>query len=316
LPKYAIIQAPSVLGHIPSHLGVGRMPEFLLGLGLAEELSARRARRVESPPYHPGRDPDTQIMNPGALHEYSIALADSVEEVLDVGEFPIVLGGDCSILLGSMLALKRRGRSGLLYIDGHADFYQPEANPISGAASASDLAFATGRGPGIVTDLEHRGPLVRDDDVVLFGDRSAAAQVRHRCQPLPSDFLVFDRDQVRRLGADAAVEEAVDHLTREGGPAGYWIHVDVDVLDPSIMAAVDDPLPDGFSWDEFRTVLRIAATSQRALGAQFTIYNPDMDGDGTSGKGLVASIVSSLAQHSGSSAPNSPTEASDVRFAE
>jgi hypothetical protein len=91
LPNYAIIEAPSVLGHIPFHLGVARMPEFLLGLGLAERLSARRAGRVESPPYQPGRDPDTEIMNPGALQEYSIALADSVEEVLDVGEFPIVL---------------------------------------------------------------------------------------------------------------------------------------------------------------------------------------------------------------------------------
>jgi hypothetical protein len=68
-----------------------------------------------------------------------------------------VLGGDCSILLGAMLALRRRGRYGLLYIDGDADFYQPEVNPLSGAASASDLAFATGRGPDVVADIEADG---------------------------------------------------------------------------------------------------------------------------------------------------------------
>ena len=111
-------------------------------------------------------------MNPRALRDYCPQLADAVSAVLDAGEFPIVLRGDCSILLGSMLALRRRGRYGLLYIDGDADFYQPQANPLRGAASASDLAFATGRGPDIVADIEGR-PLsatsvLRDDDVVAL----------------------------------------------------------------------------------------------------------------------------------------------------
>jgi hypothetical protein len=83
-------------------------------------------------------------MNPQAIRDYSPLLADAVTAALDAGEFPVVLGGDCSILLGTMLALRRRGRYGLLYIDGDADFYQPEVNPLNGAASASDLAFATG----------------------------------------------------------------------------------------------------------------------------------------------------------------------------
>ena len=113
-------------------------------------------------------------------------LADAIAEVLDAGEFPIVLGGDCSIVLGAMLALRRRGRYGLLYIDGDADFYQPEANPLDGAAaSASDLAFATGRGPDVVCDLEQRRPLVRDDDVVVFACRDAADRDPRDCQPLP-----------------------------------------------------------------------------------------------------------------------------------
>ncbi len=82
-------------------------------------------------------------MNPQAINDYSTLLADAVAAVLDAGEFPVVLGGGCSILLGAMLALKRRGRYGLLYIDGDADYYQPQVNPLSGAVSASDIAFAT-----------------------------------------------------------------------------------------------------------------------------------------------------------------------------
>jgi hypothetical protein len=57
-------------------------------------------------------------------------LADQIEAILDNGEFPVVLGGDCSLLLGTALALRRRGRYGVLYIDGDADFYRPEVNPV------------------------------------------------------------------------------------------------------------------------------------------------------------------------------------------
>jgi arginase len=218
MPRYAIVEAPSALGHVPEHLGVERAPEVLLGAGLADGLAARRAGRVEAAGYRADRDPGTLVMNPQAIRDYSPLLADAVTAVLDHGEFPVMLGGDCSILLGTMLALRRRGRYGLLYIDGDADFYQPEANPLGGAASASDLAFATGRGPDIVTNIEGLLPLVRAEDVVVFGCRDAAARGRRGCQPLPAGMLVVDRAQVRRLGAGAAVPEAVRYLTRDGGP--------------------------------------------------------------------------------------------------
>jgi arginase len=104
----------------------------------------------------------------------------------------------------------------------------------------------------------------------------------------------MDGDQVRRLGVVTAMQEAVAHLTRPGGPEGYWIHLDADVLDSSIMHAVDDPLPDGLSWDDLRAALRIAADSERAIGFQVTIYNPDLDSDGASGRGLAATIADSL----------------------
>jgi arginase len=235
-------------------------------------------------------------MNPQAIRDYSPLLADAVTAVLDEGEFPVVLGGDCSILLGTMLALRRRGRYGLLYIDGDADFYQPEVNPLNGAASASDLAFATGYGPGVVTDIEGQQPLVRAADVVVFACRDAADRKRRGCQPLPTGLLVADRDQVRRLGAGAAAREAVGYLTRDGGPEeGFWIHLDADVLDETIMQAVDDPRPDGLAWDEVVSALSIAVRSGRAVGLQVAIYNPDIDADGSNGRGLATTVREALA---------------------
>jgi arginase len=296
MPRYAIVEAPSALGHVPEHLGVERAPEVLLGAGLADGLAARRAGRVEAVGYSADRDPGTLVMNPQAIRDYSPLLADAVTAVLGEGEFPIVLGGDCSIVLGTMLALRRRGRYGLLYIDGDADFYQPEANPLGGAASASDLAFATGYGPAVVTDIEGRLPLVRADDVVVFACRDAADRERRGCQPLPSGMLVIDRDQVRRLGAGAAAREAVRYLTREGGPEdGFWIHLDADVFDETIMQAVDDPRPNGLAWYEVASALSIAVRSGRAAGLQVAIYNPDIDAGGAAGRGLAATVREALA---------------------
>ena len=294
--SFAIVEAPSALGHVPEHLGVERAPEVLLEAGLADGLAARRAGRVDATGYSPTRDPETQIMNPRALSDYSPLLADAVAETLDAGEFPVVLGGDCSILLGTMLALRRRGRYGLLYIDGDADFFQPAVNPIRGAASASDLAFATGRGPDIVSDIEHRRPLVRDGDVAVLASRDAGDRERLGCQPLPTELLVVDRDDVRRLGVDAATREAVAFLTRDGGPPdGFWIHLDADVFDETIMQAVDDPRPDGLTWAEVTTALRIALGSGRAVGLQTAIYNPDIDHDRSNGRGLAACVHAALA---------------------
>ena len=187
---FAVIEAPSILGLRPT--GVEMLPEALIRAGLIDRLNARHAGRVApQTPYDFERDPATLTLNATGIATYSQALADVVGEVMDRGEFPVVLGGDCSILLGNLLALKRRGRYGLLFMDGHADFYNPEANP-NGEAASMELAFATGRGPDVLTNIEGRGPLVNDEDVVAFGFRDAAEQAAYGSQPLPPQLHAID----------------------------------------------------------------------------------------------------------------------------
>lgn len=291
--RYAIIEAPSILGLKPT--GVDRLPTVLLQHGLADQLHARRAGRVvPTAAYDARRDPQTLTLNARGIAEYSVQLADAVTDVVERDEFPVLLGGDCSILLGSALALRRRGRYGLLFIDGHADFYQPEANP-SGEAASMDLAFATGRGPELLTNLEGLRPLVRDEDVVAFGFRDAQEQHQYGSQPLPPTVLALDLQEVRRLGVKQAAQRAVEHLTAADRPTqGFFIHLDADVVSDALMPAVDYRTPDGLSWDELRTVLETALASGRAVGIEITIYNPSLDADGSSGRELARTLVQAL----------------------
>jgi arginase len=294
----AVLEAPSALGHVPEHRGVELAPARLLEEGIAQGLGAVVAGRVEAPGYSPARDPETKVMNVGPLVDYSSRLADAVGEIAEAERFALVLGGDCSILLGTMLGLRRRGRFGLLYIDGHADFWQPERNPIEGAASASDLAFATGHGPRALTELEGFSPLVDPRDVVVFGNRDRAERGEGGCRPLPHEMGVIGRDRVHTLGLEGAMAEALGLLQRGGEDEldGFWIHLDADVLDETIMQAVDDPRPDGLMWGELASALGMAIGSGAAIGLQITIYNPDFDRTGANGRGLATTVNTVLSE--------------------
>jgi arginase len=284
---FAILDAPSILGLFPK--GVERLPDALRAAGLTERLGATHAGRLEPPPYHPARDPDTLLNNPVAIADYSVLLADAVGALLDARTIPVVLGGDCSIVLGCLLALKRRGRYGLLFLDGHADFYQPEAEP-NGEAASMDLALATGRGPAVVTDLEGRRPLVHEADVVLLGRRDAADAEEHGSQRIEDTAVeVIDLAAVRLEGAAVAAARAIGRLS---APAlcGFWVHLDADVLDDAVMPAVDYRMPGGLSWDELVIALRAAVATGRMVGIDVTIFNPKLDDDGAIARSFVEAL--------------------------
>jgi arginase len=287
-----VVEAPSHLGLRAE--GVEKLPEALLLSGLGDRLGAVRGGRVTAPAFEAGVDPDTGMLNPIGLRDYAVGLADVVGSALDAGAIPFVLGGDCSILLGNMLALRRRGRYGLLFIDGHADFYQPAAEP-TGEAASMDLALVTGRGPEIVTNLENRRPLVLDEDVVVFGARDAEQAAADGSQPLAPTIRMIDLRTVREQGIELATLDALAHLERNG-PTGFWIHLDVDVLDDRIMPAVDYRLTDGFSWGELTTVLSAATASERFAGLEITIFNPTLDPEGRIAAALVDALVAGISR--------------------
>lgn len=213
--------------------------------------------------------------------------------VLDKKQFPVVLGGDCSILIGTLLSLRRSGKYGLFFIDGHADFYQPQAS-LTGEVADMDLALVSGRGPDILTNIDGLKSLVQDGDAVVFGYRDAEQSTSYGSQDVRETKMhVFDLSQVKALKITTAASLAVQKLLKDE-LAGFWIHLDADVLDDRIMPAVDYRLDGGLSFSELSVLLRILIASRHAVGMNITIFNPHLDLDGSIAKNFVSSIVAGL----------------------
>lgn len=289
---WTVVEAPSGLGlRAP---GVEGLPRAMARAGLPDALGAQAGATLEVPAKTLVKDVATGVLHAPQVAQFATLLADTVGELLICGRVPLVLGGDCSILLGNALALRRRGCFGLLFLDGHADFYQPAAEP-TGEAASMDLALVTGHGPALVAEQAgHRDPLIRPEDAVAFGFRDGEDSAREGSQPLPADLLALDLAAIRRRGAGAAARDALAHLTRPAGPERFWIHIDADVLDDAVMPAVDYRLPGGLRTDELTDVLRTAMGTGRVAGVEVTIYNPTLDPDGAAGRRLANALADGL----------------------
>jgi arginase len=139
----AVIEAPFNLGLRPprpgAQPGVRRLAEVLVANGLPGAIGAVATTRVDPPLYVNNVEPGDGVRNATLIYDYSLKLADIVGRAIDAGQFPLVLGGDCSILLGDLLALRRRGRYGLVYLDAHSDTDLPSATHVTSGAG-SDIS--------------------------------------------------------------------------------------------------------------------------------------------------------------------------------
>jgi arginase len=236
------------------------------------------------------------MRNGPEIASYTQVLAARLGELFDAGRWPLVLGGDCSVLLGAMLALKRRGRYGLLFIDGHLDFRHPGNSSRVGAVAGEDLAVVTGRGLPEHTDIQGLGPYVRDEDVVAIGEREGDEQT---ADVLDTRIEVIDLERVRRLGGVEAAWTRARDIFEERGLAGFWIHLDIDVLDSDLMPAVDSPQPGGLGMEELERLLELATAAPLAVGAEVTIFDPELDPSGRLAERLASLLVDGVRRGAG-----------------
>ncbi len=298
-----IVAAPSSLGLRPAspghEPGAWRAPKALLSAGLVSRLDPVRVVELPHPAYEFEAQPATRIRNGVAIREHALVLADVVGQTLEAGRFALVLGGDCSILLGCLLGARRGGHSGLIHVDGHSDFSHPgnyDTASTLGAVAGMDLALATGRGELLLTHWPAAGiPLVPDDDAIQVGDRESPTPDGPGFDAVPDTSIRrFTVQQVLQLGTAEVSERVAEHLERRGLERA-WIHVDLDVLDQRVMPAVDSPGSPGLGFAQLADLISRLVATGRPVGMDVTIYDPELDPHGTYPGAIVECIASSLA---------------------
>lgn len=274
---------PNAAGAEPGTWGA---PHALREAGLSQRLGAVAMTELPRPPYQVEAQLGTRVRNGVTLREHSLLLADAVSDAIAGGRLPVVVGGDCSVLLGCLGGARRHRQIALVHIDGHPDFTHPGNHDFSnpGAAAGMDLALATGRGELLLTRWPGiDGPLVEDRSVVQIGDRTG--------QALPADLLVIGIDELLATGVEATARRAVEHL-QAAHP--IWVHVDLDVLDAAVLPAVDSPGTPGLTYEQLTRLLSRLRQTGRILGVDVTIYDPHLDPDSAYTPAIVGCVVAGL----------------------
>jgi len=223
---------------------------------------------IEIPVFEEKRDSNTNILNCKAWKNLSRDTAEKLLTIQEKVDFTIILGGDCSVLLGIFGAFRlAQMRVGLVSLDGHTDYRDPSSS-LSGEPADLELAILTGMGPCELTELFGSPPLLQPADSVICGYREPDLIA-------DSSILHFDAHTFKATGAVNMANKALlplCHLDR------LWFNLDVDVLDPSLMP-VYFPEPDGLSLDETLAFLSTSLQSGKFTGMSVTCYHPNLDPD-------------------------------------
>jgi arginase len=288
----AILGAPSSIGIRPYDDGTPRRLDLAPGVlrqqGLVGRLAARDEGDVTPPPYEDFERPGLRPRNEDGVVSYSRELGRRIAAAAADGSFVLVLGGDCSIVLGSLLGARASGSPvGLAYVDAHADFGSPEESRTGSAASMC-LGLAVGRGDTPLARLAGEEPLVRPAGVALLGRRDHDEPWYGHAALAASEVLDLPHAAVRERGPREVARAA---LARLGGLAGgFWVHLDADVFDPADVPAVDSPTPGGLRAAEVTELIAPLVRHPRALGMELTIYDPALDPQRTSAA-LLAGVL-------------------------
>jgi arginase len=296
----AIIGAPSSIGIRPYDDGqarhLNRAPAVLRERGLVRRLGALDfGDVVPRLPYADYVRPPDRPRNEADVLAYSRQLADVVAAAVGPGRFALVLGGDCSIVLGSLLGAKRAVGAplGLAYVDAHADFATVEESETGSAASMA-LALAVGRGASRLARLGGEVPLVDARHVAIVGRRDGDLAPPHRALATSG---ILDLPHADAMPIDTGyLAAATMARTAARDVQGFWIQVDVDVLDPSVMRAVDSPEWGGLTAAEFVRLLTPLVSHPKAIGMSVTIYDPALDPDRSCARLIVGMLESLLVE--------------------
>jgi arginase len=261
-----------------------------LGRALKERASVTPDVVVSDPA--PVRGP-SGFLNERALLEMVHAVRARVRAALGAGRFPLVYGGDCAVLLGAVPALASVvGEAGLVFIDGHEDA-TPMDLSATGEAANMEVAVLLGlTGQQAPEPLRSSAGVLRPEAVAMLGMRDdlyrrqiGVPTIAGRVRLRPAADLHPAPEEGGRQAAELVAS----------GSAGWWLHIDVDVLDRADFTACGAPgevaLPGGLSWPELTSLASSAMQAGGMCGWSLGVYNPDLDPEGQAARRIVSFIA-------------------------
>jgi arginase len=237
------------------------------------------------------RDPDTGLVGLAGVLSTTSGIRTATAELIRGGERPFLLGGCCALLSGALAGARDVLDSvGLVYVDGHLDFYDGRTSP-TGEAADMPIAVVLGDGPSPWVERVAPVPVVPPAGIAILGYHDpdeladlADSLTRNRAAGL------FDADvaAIRRDGPAAMAARALAHVRRVADH--LWLHVDLDVLDQSVFPATDYLMSGGLDWEELIALLAPVAAADDLVGWSIACYNPEKDPGGTDGLAIVAAL--------------------------
>lgn len=222
-------------------------------------------------------------------------LANATQKSLDEGRFPLVLGGDHSIAIGSVSGVSRYMRKqnqeiGLIWLDAHADMNTPETTE-SGNIHGMPVSALLGIGHKDLINICGSGSAVHASNTALIGIRSVDKEEKKLCAS--SGVNYYSSEDLKTRGANNLIGEVIEKVTKE--TQGIHLSVDIDWLDPSIAPGVSTPSLKGASHDEAFAVLELIAKNTNILSMDFVELNPLMDHRSKTAK-LACSLIEKILQ--------------------
>ena len=223
-------------------------------------------------------------------------LAALVEDAMDRGRVPVVLGGDHSVAVGTVAGVaahfhKKNQKLGLLWIDAHADMNTPESSP-SGNVHGMPLACCVGMGPAELTHMGGFAPKVDPANVVLIGIRSVDEVERRHVQS--SGVLAFTMRDVDERGLRQVMEEAI--RVAGNGTAGFHVSFDMDSVDPREAPGVGTPVKGGLTYREAHLAMELLCDSGLVTSMEVVEVNPVIDEANRTGDLAVELVMSAMGQ--------------------
>lgn len=244
------------------------------------------------------RDRDSGLLNGAALLKMIPALRAALSKSLSAGEFPLVYGADCSVLLAALPALRdTAGEPGLLFVDGHEDATPMDRSPVGEAANMEISILLGLTGERLPPPLRTSFGALKAPALVMLGQRDDAWQRELGIGTIAGRVSLRSAEDVHRDPARVATE-AVRQISAQA--PSWWLHTDLDVLDLEEFSACGAPgetlLSGGLRWQELTEVVRTALRAGGCRGWSLVIYNPDLDPDRSQARRIVQ-FVSAVAPH-------------------